>query len=174
MIGIRLWQIAGWTMLHYFWVGAVLGAVALLVRQRLRSSAANVRYVFALGSLLLLSVTPAAIAVVVMQNLAPLPHNVPLPVDSTSRPEAMRVEETRPMVVEAGSPLPAVATNLPAEVPQTRSIERLLAALNLAAMCLPWLWICGSPLSFRADYRRTARGGTAAAAEPAAGRRPDY
>ena len=26
MIGFRLWQIAGWTMLHYFWVGAALGA----------------------------------------------------------------------------------------------------------------------------------------------------
>ena len=71
MIGFRLWQIAGWTMLHYFWVGAALGAVALLARQRLRSAAASVRYLFAVGSLLLLSVAPAAIAVVVMQNLAP-------------------------------------------------------------------------------------------------------
>jgi hypothetical protein len=32
MIGFRLWQIAGWTMLHYFWVGAALGTVALLAR----------------------------------------------------------------------------------------------------------------------------------------------
>ena len=75
MIGFRLWQIAGWTMLHYFWVGAALGAVALLVRQRLRSAAASVRYLVALGSLLLLSVAPAAIAVVVMQNLAPAAHD---------------------------------------------------------------------------------------------------
>jgi len=29
MIGFRLWQIAGWTMLHYLWLGAALGAVAL-------------------------------------------------------------------------------------------------------------------------------------------------
>ena len=28
MIGFRLWQIMGWTMLHYLWVGAALGAVA--------------------------------------------------------------------------------------------------------------------------------------------------
>ena len=41
----------------------------------LRSAAASVRYLFALGSLLLLSVAPAAIAVVVMQNLAPAAHN---------------------------------------------------------------------------------------------------
>ena len=60
MIGSRLWQIAGWTMLHYFWVGAALGVLALLVRQRLRPAAAGVRYLFALGSLLLLSMAPLA------------------------------------------------------------------------------------------------------------------
>ncbi len=58
MIGSRLWQVAGWTMLHYFWVGAALGAAALLVRQRLRPAAAGVRYLFALGSLALVSVRP--------------------------------------------------------------------------------------------------------------------
>lgn len=53
MITFRLWQIAGWTMLHYFWVGAVLGTAALAVRPKLRSASASVRYLFALGSLLL-------------------------------------------------------------------------------------------------------------------------
>ena len=43
-----------------------------LVRPRLRSAAADVRYLVALGSLLLLSVAPAVIAVVVMQNVAPV------------------------------------------------------------------------------------------------------
>ena len=31
MIGFRLWQIAGWTMLHYFWVGAVFIVVGLVL-----------------------------------------------------------------------------------------------------------------------------------------------
>ena len=147
MIGFRLWQIAGWTMLHYFWVGAALGAVALLTRQRLQSAAASVRYLFALGSLLLLSVAPAAIAVVVMQNLAPLPHHAPLPVQSPSQPEAMPLQQIRPTVA-ADTPAPAATASLPAEAPGTRNHEQLLAALNLAAMCLPWLWVCGAPLSF--------------------------
>ncbi len=35
MIGYRLWQIAGWTMLHSLWVGAALGSLALAARQGL-------------------------------------------------------------------------------------------------------------------------------------------
>ncbi len=97
MITFRLWQIAGWTMLHYFWVGAVLGAAALAVRPKLRSASASVRYLFALGSLLLLSVAPAVIAVVVMQNLAPAEYSVPLPVDSASQPAVGHLAERRPI-----------------------------------------------------------------------------
>lgn len=89
MNGLRLWQIAGWTMLHYFWVGAALGAVGLLARRQLRSAAASVRYLVALGSLMLLSGAPAAIAVVVMENLAPLPQSVPLSGEPAGLPEAM-------------------------------------------------------------------------------------
>ena len=55
MIAYRIWQIAGWTMLHYLWVGAVLGVAAIVLRLFLRSAAANVRYVATLGSLLLMA-----------------------------------------------------------------------------------------------------------------------
>jgi len=143
-------------MLHYLWVGAALGAVVLLARQGLRSAAANVRYLIAVGSLLLLSVVPAAIAVVVMQNLAPAAPSIPLPVDSVGQPEAMRLEEMRPTMA-AGTPAPATAVNLPVQVPEGRGSERLLAAMDLAAMCLPWLWVFGAPLSFALTNRRTAR-----------------
>ena len=36
----------------------------------------------------------------------------------------------------------------PSQAVETYNSDRLLAVLNLAAMCLPWLWICGAPLSF--------------------------
>lgn len=144
MIGSRLWQIAGWTMLHYLWVGAALGAVALLLRPALRSATANARYLFALGSLLLLSISPVAIAAVVMQSIAPLPQAEPRPMDFAGQPEAVSREEARPVSSAHGPWVQAVA----AEAPRAQSSERLLAALNLAAMCLPWLWVCGAPLSF--------------------------
>ena len=65
MIGYRIWQIAGWTMLHYLWVGAALGAAAIVLRFALRRAAANVRYVAALCGLLMMAAAPAVIAAVV-------------------------------------------------------------------------------------------------------------
>ena len=54
MIAYRIWQVAGWTMLHYFWVGGGLGAAMLALRWALRSAAANVRYFAALAGLALI------------------------------------------------------------------------------------------------------------------------
>ena len=70
MIGSRLWEIAGWTMLHYFWVGAALGAAAIFARRALRPASANIRYAAALGSLLLLAAAPVVIAAVMAKNIA--------------------------------------------------------------------------------------------------------
>jgi beta-lactamase regulating signal transducer with metallopeptidase domain/5-hydroxyisourate hydrolase-like protein (transthyretin family) len=145
MIGSRLWQVAGWTMLHYFWVGGALGVAALLLRQRLRSAAAGARYLVALGSLLLLSIAPAAVAVVVTQEFAPTALSLPPPVDPPGQGEAMPLEQTRPTMPAADSSAPAAAA-VPA--PEADGSERLLAALDLAATCLPWLWVFGAPLSF--------------------------
>ena len=44
----RLWIAAGWTMLHFLWVGGVLGLLAAAGRLALRSAGPNVRYTFAL------------------------------------------------------------------------------------------------------------------------------
>ena len=130
MIGSRLWQVMGWTMLNYLWIGAALGVVALLLRRGLRSAAANVRYLSALGSLLLLSASPLAIAVWEVQSPAP------------------RSEVTPVTAAETATPLPAASVNSSSPIAAVANNELLLAALNLAATCLPWLWICGAPLTF--------------------------
>ena len=44
--------------------------------------------------------------------------------------------------------MPVTSTSLTVQVPQPSGSERFRAALNLAAMCLPWLWVCGAPLVF--------------------------
>ena len=156
MIGFRLWQIAGWTMLHYLWAGAALGAVALFMRRTLRSTTANVRYGFALVSLMLLSIAPAAIAVVVTQNVAPAVPSEPASMEGSAvQPEAIHLEDIRPPMgamddppMNATKPIATTDLNLSAEAPQTTNNERLVAALNLTVTCLPWLWFCGAPLSF--------------------------
>lgn len=139
MTGIRLWQVAGWTMLHYVWIGAALGAVALVARHALRSAPASVRYLAALGSLLLLSAAPVAIAVVVAQSTAPVAHNAPPPLHFAAHPVTRYLDEMGQTT--------AADTPVPAESAQRQDHVRLVGALNLAAVCLPWLWICGAPLS---------------------------
>jgi hypothetical protein len=149
MNGYRLWQIAGWTMLHYLWLGTAVGAVVLLARAGLREAAANVRYLVAVGSLLVLSVSPAAIAIVVVQSLGHAAPVVPPPGSFVGRPETPHFEGAGPMTTAADtSAAPATATDLSAAAPQPSRSQRLWAALNLAVMGLPWLWICGAPLVF--------------------------
>jgi beta-lactamase regulating signal transducer with metallopeptidase domain len=143
MIDLRLWQLAGWTMLHYLWVGAAMGAVALLMRQRLCSASANVRYLAALGSLLLLTVAPAAIALIVAGQLGPAESGVPQAADAVGQAQAPTGELGRPAMPPAQATVSAAAS--PAPEPQE---QWLPAALDLLAAWLPWLWLFGAPLSF--------------------------
>ena len=150
MIDFRIWQIAGWTMLHYLWVGAVLGILVAAVRLLLRSHGANVRYLAALGCFAVLGIAPLPIAVVVTSRLpTPPPRNEPLVAsehapDSTPLPPPLPAHEESP---EPAEPAPAVVSN-PPPASVTKPGEVVQSALNRTAMGLPWLWLIGAPLTF--------------------------
>ena len=55
------WTAAGWTMLHMLWVGMAIGLVAALARRALKSASPEARYGVALGCLMVLAISPAAI-----------------------------------------------------------------------------------------------------------------
>ncbi len=57
-----LWSLAGWTMVHFLWLGAIVAAVATVARVALRSASPNARYAVAIGSLFLLAALPLATA----------------------------------------------------------------------------------------------------------------
>ncbi len=148
MIDFRIWQIAGWTMLHYLWVGAVLGVIAAAVRWLMRSHAANLRYLAALGCFAVMSLAPLPIAVVVTGRLPPPPDRLLL--------ETERGLERTPMrsPLPAPQPLAGFASTVPADLPSAVSVPTpqtgkfLQSALDRAAMGLPWLWLIGAPLTF--------------------------
>ncbi len=50
------WLLAGWTMLHYFWVGGLIGLLAVALRRALRKARPEVRYNVALLGLAALAV----------------------------------------------------------------------------------------------------------------------
>ena len=58
-----LWTVAGWTMLHFMWIGALVGSAAWMVRQTTRRLSPNIRYASTLALLALLATAPIAIAV---------------------------------------------------------------------------------------------------------------
>src|SRR5262245_47553813 len=60
--GVELWSVAGWTMVHFLWLGTVVGLVAMITRLLAGRASANVRYATALASLSVLAVLPVAIA----------------------------------------------------------------------------------------------------------------
>src|SRR6266480_3709194 len=62
------WWRAGWTMVHYLWLGAALGGMAWGTRMMLGRADARVRYAVAMLWLMALAVTPVGIAVRLASN----------------------------------------------------------------------------------------------------------
>ncbi len=149
MIDFRIWQIAGWTMLHYLWVGAVVGVVAAAVRLLLRSREANLRYLAALGCFAVLGIAPLPIALVVSIRIPSPPRSEPLVASehvSDLTPLPPRVPAIELFPEPAATAPPVLSTPPPAPAP--RPSELLRTALDRAAMGLPWLWLIGAPLTF--------------------------
>src|SRR5436190_23214369 len=65
------WLLAGWTMIHFLWLGALVALAAGFCRWLLHRASPNVRYVTALTSLTLCAALPIAIAT--WQSTRPLP-----------------------------------------------------------------------------------------------------
>ncbi|HEX3600973.1 MAG TPA: M56 family metallopeptidase, partial [Lacipirellulaceae bacterium] len=57
-----LWFLAGWTMVHFLWLGTIVAAAAIVARTLLRHAPPIVRYTVALGCLLTLAALPIAAA----------------------------------------------------------------------------------------------------------------
>ncbi len=57
-----LWQLAGWTMLHYLWLGTIIALAGALLRLACRRTSPNIRYAISLFTLTALAAAPAAIA----------------------------------------------------------------------------------------------------------------
>jgi len=147
MTEFRIWQIAGWTMLHYLWVGGVLGVIAVVLRRTLRRAGANLRYLAALSSFAVLGIAPLPIAVVVTNSLPPLPRNEP----AADRMPMLPALPATEMPVEHAVTLPAFIsspTSTPVPAPSPQPSELLQAVLNRAALSLPWLWVFGTPMTF--------------------------
>ena len=121
----RFWMAAGWTMLHFLWVGVGVGLLAASARLILRTAHPGVRYVVALLFLVALATAPC---VIYTRGLDP----PPAPVSSSDVASAEPVRATEPPGLSisenaAGSPLPEPA---PAARPPSADVSRSPAVLG--------------------------------------------
>lgn len=56
------WHLAGWTMIHYLWIGGLIGVVAYLLRLPIRRRTPNLRYALTLACFFALAAAPVGIA----------------------------------------------------------------------------------------------------------------
>ena len=157
----QLWLLAGWTMLHYLWAGLLFSLVAAVGRWLLRGTSANVRYVYALACLLVLTVAPMGIAPWVTTNMQvaslepanTLDHTTATEIAASPIIELKNMPANAPPLIDPNEPTaPAiVAAEGPpvAAAPTTTTmIQRFDRACRVAASYLPWLWLAGAPITF--------------------------
>src|SRR3954465_5483143 len=98
----HLWNIAGWTMIHYLWTGALAGLVALIGKLLLKRTSPNVRYIFALLCLGALTALPLGIALEI-----PLPNREGLGEGSSTARTLNANTQPQPPAITANSSAPA-------------------------------------------------------------------
>ncbi len=124
------WFALGWTMLHFLWVGTVLGLVAWFGRLALRSTRADVRYVYATVCLMVIALTPP----VIFSRYLRFSMNAQAPLVSSG--------EARTFLGPVSRDEGPVA-----EAPRVYFVPSIHWTA-LAAERLPYLWLVGSPLTF--------------------------
>ena len=135
-MGSPLWVAAGWTMFHFYWIGAALGLSGLLGRRALRSARPEARNAWALIILAAMAAAPTATFFWVYE---PSINSSPIEKTSTSTgslAERISIERHSKPLLESQSAGLAV----PRE--QWQSLANALVRL------LPWVWLAGSPLTF--------------------------
>jgi beta-lactamase regulating signal transducer with metallopeptidase domain len=139
------WAALGWTMLHFLWIGAILGLVAAAGRRASRRASADVQYAHALICLLVLAAAPAVIAARVWGEMpAPAPAPMPDPASGLAAFDVPAGPAGRLDVLPASPPVVPIPPPSPPPSPAPASpLARLVAVL-------PALWLVGAPITFAA------------------------
>lgn len=155
-----LWDVIGWTMLHFLWIGTLVGLLAGAGRAILHGASPNSRYIVALGSLMAMSVLPLAIMAWISVAERPISNAIVAPLRTPFNNESARnisdigSDDTRAAIgghatTSAGSHPLDTAQSLGPQTISTRAKARdkIIEVLVLTVDYLPWLWIVGSPLT---------------------------
>jgi len=145
------WQAVGWTMIHFLWIGTLIGLVALIGRLALHRCRPLVRYVFLIGCFAVLVAAPWPILWHLLGAPALISHQ-----ESTSVEQAVEsslpagASDTESVVFVPG--FRRVSDSAPFVSPPAHPTEHRWqgnwkAWLGQAALVAPWVWLIGTPLT---------------------------
>ena len=146
---VSLWEVLGWTMIHFLWMGSIVLVIAAGLRRVVRKGSAKMRYAASLICLAALAGTALVAAAVAVRAVND--GIVEASVESTagaSQRSASRALAANPgrssdnAITGRGVIEPLHDRSTPA-APQQEILGRLIPQL---AGVLPWLWLCGTPL----------------------------
>jgi hypothetical protein len=148
-----LWLGMGWTMLHFLWIGTVIGLSGAMVMHTMRRATSEARYGTALLVFSLLALAPPVIAWWLAASTGPAARDQSVsaftaPLEVVPTPEAGYVPRLTMSLPDGDSPLKSKRSESSireVSMPAPHSRSRVL---DLAAVWLPWIWVAGSPLTF--------------------------
>jgi beta-lactamase regulating signal transducer with metallopeptidase domain len=169
--GFDLWHIAGWTMIHFLWLGTLVALAAFLCRWMLRRASANVRYAISLACLALFAALPILVAAWLHQNPSSFRVEASLQQREKRKPIIATAAHLRDAEFTQNAPVdlvppinsasppptpndPPVATaaeSLAHPMPQPpvpSPFYQAIVAINTSVQYLPWLWLIGTPITF--------------------------
>jgi beta-lactamase regulating signal transducer with metallopeptidase domain/HEAT repeat protein len=157
-----LWTAAGWTMLHYLWIGGLVGLLAAVLRRMTVTWGAEARYRLALVLLVLLATAPVGLFAwcagqvehdaVRAKAHGEIEFHRPRPSDESTdvmaaneKGDVEAARETRALASE--SPTATADEEIRGQPPASETTDpatREAASASLVAW-LPWLWLLGTP-----------------------------
>jgi beta-lactamase regulating signal transducer with metallopeptidase domain/HEAT repeat protein len=151
-----LWDALGWTMLHFLWIGALIGLTAAILRLAVRRRTPQTRYALSLAAFVVLAIAPVCFFVWKIKQPATeataadiarplrfhtdLPKHIPPP----------RQEKTSASAQPIATPAPSAdAMSVPTtiELAPTSFGKRLVTGYELAVRVFPWVWVVGFPVT---------------------------
>jgi beta-lactamase regulating signal transducer with metallopeptidase domain len=152
LVDTEAWSIAGWSLLHYVWIGAVLGVLAWMVKRAARPLSPQARYAVAVLMLAALAIAPPVIAwrVTIHHTNAPQAEIVPDANEVLQLPLPADAAITQ---LPASPALPASVLAQPTpNTPQVETIDAFLTrhVSNFLATVVQWapaVWLLGMPLT---------------------------
>ncbi|APW61983.1 M56 family metallopeptidase [Paludisphaera borealis] len=132
------WTAAGWTMLHFLWVGAALTALAAIGRRAMRRAHPDVRHAFALATLAALALAPAAIAWTIADG----------PRSAVAIPRESKALTAPPIAFAPALPAPKRGESIVVPSRDASLNSHVIIYMNLAARTLPGVWLLGAPWTF--------------------------